>query len=481
MALDSSIITGVKPIAYEPPDPISQFAKGLQLKALMTQDRVAQQAYQDDQASRQALQSSGGDMSQYLKNLAAGGSPTAYQSALKAQREQEAAQADIDYKRAHGKKFLNDVQVSNIAQHRDQLAGVNTPQDAITWAQSGVQSGVLTPEQGQLAVQNINAAQTPEAFNTWKQQAALGATKFIEMNKPTYLINKVGATTDTLAIPGLGGAPQVISSVKNTVSPDAQLQANTSRANNAATIAKDFKINMIDPQTGNFIGTGPEGQIDGIVDAIGKNQIPLSTALARVPPGMKSGIMQQLLTKYPDFDETAIGTRQKANRDFTTGPQGNAMRSFAVAGQHLDQLGELADGLTNGNMQIVNKAANIYAQQTGKPAPTNFEAAKDVVSKEVVKAIVAGGGGVAERQELSNLMSQVKSPAQLKGVIEQYRNLMDAQHSALLEQRRAAGLSDSSLPNYSLPAGQAPAIPDMSAIDAEIARRSGKKTITGAR
>jgi hypothetical protein len=137
----------------------------------------------------------------------------------------------------------------------------------------------------------------------------------------------------------------------------------------------------------------------------------------------------------------------------------------------------LVDALNNGNMQIVNKIGNAYSSQTGNPAPTNFDAAKDVVSKEVVKAIVAGGGGVAERQELSHLMDNAKSPAQLKGVIQQYRNLMAAQHDALLQQRDAAGLPRSTLPNYTEAGGSpatAPGMPAMSAIDAELARRGHK-------
>jgi hypothetical protein len=153
----------------------------------------------------------------------------------------------------------------------------------------------------------------------------------------------------------------------------------------------------------------------------------------------------------PNFDATDYEAKKKAARDFTSGTQGNAMRSFAVAGQHLDQLGTLVDALDNGDISLINKVGNAYASQTGGTAPTNFAAAKDVVSKEVIKAIVGAGGGVAERAELSQLMDSAKSPAQLKGVINQYRTLMDAQHNALLQQRRAAGLSDKTLPNYVAP------------------------------
>jgi len=65
-----------------------------------------------------------------------------------------------------------------------------------------------------------------------------------------------------------------------------------------------------------------------------------------------------------------------------------------------------------------------------------------------MKSIVTGGGGVEERQELSHLMDSAKSPEQLRGVINTYHELMNAQKENLLIQRDAAGLSRSTLPDY---------------------------------
>jgi len=231
----------------------------------------------------------------------------------------------------------------------------------------------------------------------------------------------------------------------------ANISASASRANNAATIAKDYKLGGIDPQTGNFIGMGGDGgsgPMSGIIDALGTNQITMATALSRVPPGMKSGIVAELLKKYPDYDETAIGTRQAANKAFTTGKEGAAMRSIGTAVKHLDMVDGMVDALGNGNLQILNKIGNAYQTQTGNPAPTNFDSAKEIVGQEVVKAIVAGGGGVGERAEAAKALENAKSPAQLRGVIQTYKTIMGAQHESLLQQRDAAGLPRSSLPDY---------------------------------
>jgi hypothetical protein len=69
------------------------------------------------------------------------------------------------------------------------------------------------------AARNIPA--DPEGFNRWKQQAALGITKFMELNKPsTMQINRSGAT-DVIQTPGLGGAPTTVGSFADVPLPAA--------------------------------------------------------------------------------------------------------------------------------------------------------------------------------------------------------------------------------------------------------------------
>ncbi|HEY8878640.1 MAG TPA: hypothetical protein VIN03_13820 [Roseateles sp.] len=60
----------------------------------------------------------------------------------------------------------------------------------------------------------------PESFARWKQQFGLGATKFIEQNKPQYISQNTGGASVIKAVPGLGGPATQVSSVQNTQSPD---------------------------------------------------------------------------------------------------------------------------------------------------------------------------------------------------------------------------------------------------------------------
>jgi hypothetical protein len=83
------------------------------------------------------------------------------------------------------------------------------------------------------------------------------------------------------------------------------------------------------------------------------------------------------------------------------------------------------------------------AKQTGQPAPTNFDAAKQIVTAEIIKAVVASGGGVRERLEAENNFANANSPAQLKGVINTYKQLLGGQLNSLgLQYENTTGRTD---------------------------------------
>ncbi len=126
-----------------------------------------------------------------------------------------------------------------------------------------------------------------------------------------------------------------------------------------------------------------------------------------------------------------IGSQTKAVKDFSTGTQGKQVNAFNTAIDHLATMDKLSDALQGGDTKVINAIANTVARQTGASAPTNFDAAKQVVSAEIIKAIVASGGGVKEREEAANNFAAANSPAQLKGVINTYKQLLGGQLNSL--------------------------------------------------
>lgn len=184
------------------------------------------------------------------------------------------------------------------------------------------------------------------------------------------------------------------------------------------------------------------------VKALNEGREPFPTAKMMASNPYYEWLADAVAQYNPDFDATTYSTRKKAAADFSTGIQGRQLLAFGSAVKHLETLGKLIDALGNKDTIQLNRLNNLWEKQTGQSAVTNFEAAKGIVAKEIMKSIVTGGGGVEERQELSRLLDAAKSPQQLRGVVNTYYELMKAQQENLMIQRDAAGLSRSSLPDY---------------------------------
>jgi hypothetical protein len=139
-----------------------------------------------------------------------------------------------------------------------------------------------------------------------------------------------------------------------------------------------------------------------------------------------------------------LATFDKGAQAFASGTQGNTIRALGVALSHLDVLRNLGQALNNGNVQAVNQLKNAFQAQFGKPAPANFDAAREIVGDEVVKSIVGNGAGaIADREAAKAAISKASSWPQLLGVIHTYQQLQAGQLMGLRSQYEAStGLKD---------------------------------------
>lgn len=182
---------------------------------------------------------------------------------------------------------------------------------------------------------------------------------------------------------------------------------------------------------------GNPQDIENTAAAIANYQMaPLSGFGLRSPGGQR--VMARVMEMNPNYNAQEYTTSQKAYSDFATGKNGNIVRSQSVALDHLATLGGLVGALNNGDVQAVNRLGNVVAAQTGKTAPTNFDAAKSIVGDEIVKAIVGAGGGVSDRQEMKAILDKANSPQQLAGVIQTYQKLLAGQLGGLQRQYEQA-------------------------------------------
>jgi hypothetical protein len=169
---------------------------------------------------------------------------------------------------------------------------------------------------------------------------------------------------------------------------------------------------------------------------IGKN-----ASLARIQ--VMNRVAEMTGTDAAAGASSIIGNQQNtlvakaALKDFTSGISARRVTANNTAINHLETMDKLASDLNNRDTRIFNAAGNAFAAATGQTAPTSFDAAKQLVAAEVIKAVVSNGGGVTERQEAAQNFSRANSPQQLREVINTYRELLGGQLQSLEGQYKA--------------------------------------------
>lgn len=210
----------------------------------------------------------------------------------------------------------------------------------------------------------------------------------------------------------------------------------------------------------------------GLVKSIAEGKIDPKSLSTR--GGHRERILQQVVQYQPNYNQQEYGQADKAVKDFGTGRQGQSVRAFNVALEHLDTLQELGNALHNKDFPLINTLANRYKTETGEPGPTSFDGAKQLVADEVVKAIVGSGGGVQDREEAAKTIRAASSPQQLVGIIKTYKHLFGGQIKGLEQQYKSLSKRDDFRDRFLTEKGRKAA-----GEDAVEVRPFGEKKVTG--
>jgi hypothetical protein len=152
--------------------------------------------------------------------------------------------------------------------------------------------------------------------------------------------------------------------------------------------------------------------------------------------------LRKFIEEHPDADAETVSqfaahyaSEQKATRDFGSGTQGNAIRSFSVALDHLQVADQLGQALKNGDSQTINMIKNAAKQEFGWEGAVDFNFAKKIVGDEITKSILGSGAGTGQdREDIQKAFSAANSPEQLAGVIKTAKRLMAGQLHGLKQQ-----------------------------------------------
>lgn len=353
-----------------------------------------------------------------VKALRALGTPTALTTAdtlATSYGNQVKAAAGAAKDNADAGKTSFETQLAKSNKAINDISAFQNPQDVMSSLQKHLAAGDINEDQARAVMGSLPQTADPAAFKAWRLQTlakALDSKDQLAALKPITGTRNTGSTLENTNTDPLTGIPTVVASTKLSATPGEVLQANTSRANNRDTIAKDLTV------AGIGADGAPTADVAATVKAIGEGRMAPPTLQALRNPRMAS-IMNQVNQQYPNFDATVYATRQKAMKDFGTGPQGQQVQAANTALNHLDTLEQLAKAQANGNIPLFNQLANKFAAETGSAVPTNLQGAITLVGPEISKAVVGAGGGQGDREKVDAALTAITkgSPDQQAGQI----------------------------------------------------------------
>lgn len=301
--VDSRIALGVQPVQIE--NPVNQLARVMQIQGLQQaqgMNALKMDEYRRGTEEKNALRAVLGREGFSID------SPDSRNALLRASPEKGAAilKSYVDAQNAAttGKKAAGDLVNQRVAAYRDNVYTVGDPQTAAQFVTAiyndpDLKGSAITAVPLETLLSSI--PQDPSQIGAWKQQFALGATKFMELNKPTIATRNLGGTTDTISTEGLTGVTRTLNSAQNTQSPDSVASVAAQRENAAArreqaaaardanAINKDAARTEIKETADGFVmidkGTGKTTPLAG---ADGK---PLGPKLKTAPPGVQNAVL----------------------------------------------------------------------------------------------------------------------------------------------------------------------------------------------
>ena len=216
MALDPNIALGIRPL--EVPNQLAQYSQLAQIQNAQNQNALAQ--YQLGSAQRaeklqnltsdaysQSIDPATGQVNYntLIGKLAAGGGGSQIPGIEKTRKEIETAALQQQ-------KLKTELATTRTAQFRDQLSKVNSPEAAAQWTIGMYNDPYLKDTISSVPLEAALAEipTTPQEFNVWKNQNALGMAEFIKQNKPTTQVVDQSGQKQMFQIPGLGGTPRSV-------------------------------------------------------------------------------------------------------------------------------------------------------------------------------------------------------------------------------------------------------------------------------
>lgn len=285
------------------------------------------------------------------------------------------------------KKRRIDTAVEKSKMYNNALMDVTDQRSALQW----IQDQKNDPDMAGSPIANVSILDAasripadPAGFAQWKQQAALGLGKYIELNKPVISQVNRGGQTDILSRPGLGGALTTVGNY-----PDVGLPADVEAQKIRISAASRPVTNVnLPPQEKAFEGELGKGQAKRIIDSQVAAQDAASiidtvkTGRGIMKSGMITGAGADFLVNFNQGLKTAGIDAGFA--DAAANSQAFSANMAANVGRLIKQFGA-GTGLSDADRQYAEKMAGskitLDAKALNKILDINEKAARNVIAR----------------------------------------------------------------------------------------------------
>jgi hypothetical protein len=197
-----------------------------------------------------------------------------------------------------------------------------------------------------------------------------------------------------------------------------------------------------------FLNTLPP-QDKARVRAIVRHDMPYPSAAAIRRDPTIARLAEAVWKADENYSDIGYSSKKTSAKAYLPGQKlGNLILSNASALGHMEALKEAYNAMTNGDLRAINSIANKYKVQTGSAPEAVFNALKNVIGAEIMKAIVPGGGGVVERQDIGETLIREASNDQFMGTMAGYEDVMREQYDNMHQDYRRMELPEDKWPTY---------------------------------
>ncbi len=453
MALNELIAQGAQ---FKAPDLLGQYSNALAIQSGIQKNQMNQL----DMAEKQRSFAEQEGLRNYLRTNPNLDSPegmqglnqygAAGQTLLTARVKQKHEAASAQKSTAEAGKVEYETARAKLTDSLKDAAGLTTPGEAIAHISGAARDGKIPMDKAEQLLASI--PQDIGKFGEWRNKMMFNLLSAQNQLEQTFhtLDNGQQITQYTTSKYMPGAAPTVVAQQQKMQTPDSiasnatqQWGQNLVDARARDRLAQETASGHYTPETVDFLAQ----------TYITTGQLP-PMGMGKAAAEARAKVLdraQQLATGKvsPDAVPTATPSEAASNiaqnkqniagqtatvKDFSSGLSSRRVTALNTALNHLGTMESLSKDLANTDVRVFNAAANTLAKQLGVAAPTSFDAARALVANEVIKAVVANGGSMAERKEAAETFARASSPEQLAGVTKTYKELLAGQLTSLAQQ-----------------------------------------------